>query len=242
MVVEGPREARRGPGRARGGSRVAPTTPQPDRHAAARPPCAAPLPTRWSGSRSRRRPLAPGVAPPAPASPEGSGPARTAVPRPLPQSADHLHTAHQVTACTGGIRLPEVGQGLRVMEDRRRLLDRLQVLGTGEHDRGAPVPGGHHALVLVLDPVDDLGQGATCVAMTSESLRAEREGLRVRRQPPKPSGCGDPLVASVAQPRAPGQRTASSEGTADPPCGASAVMIRTISSRSAADGRPHPGS
>ena len=38
------------------------------------------------------------------------------------------------------------------------------------------------------------------------------------------------------------QPTASGDGGAEPPCGASAVMIRTISARSAADGRPQPGS
>ena len=39
----------------------------------------------------------------------------------------------------------------------------------------------------------------------------------------------------------PGQPTADGDGGAEPPCGSVTVINRTISSRSAADGRPMPG-
>ena len=65
-------------------------------------------------------------------------------------------------------------------------------------------------------------------------------------------GCSTPhasatLIRSRREPAGGGedgvrrQRTASSEGVAELPWGASAVMIRTISARSAAEGSPHPG-
>jgi hypothetical protein len=49
-------------------------------------------------------------------------------------------------------------------------------------------------------------------------------------------------VARGAPDRYRSQPTASGDGGALPPCGASAVMIRAISVRSAGDGKPHPGS
>jgi hypothetical protein len=70
------------------------------------------------------------------------------------QPTDRLHTARHVSPRVGGIRFTDVGERLCISEDRQRLLEGIQVVGTDQDCCRAPVPRDHDALVLVLHPVD----------------------------------------------------------------------------------------
>ena len=59
--------------------------------------------------------------------------------------------------------------------------------------------------------------------------------------PGRSSGAGGGGSPTRSEPATPGQPTAVADGGALPPRGASAVISRMISARSASDGSPHSG-
>ena len=72
--------------------------------------------------------------------------------------AHGISAADDVATRVGGIGLPDVGQSLGIAQDVDRLLHLGEILRTENDRRRLSVAGNHDAFMLVLDPIDDLGQ------------------------------------------------------------------------------------
>jgi hypothetical protein len=96
---------------------------------------------------------------------------------------------------------------------------------------GVMIAGGLVAWFLA---VDAEGKSLEEVATPLAAAGVDRRRGSVRAEGEAGPNCPERAVAPVCQP------TADADGGAELPCGARAVINRTISSRSAADGKPMP--
>jgi hypothetical protein len=73
-----------------------------------------------------------------------------------------VNPPHDVTAGVRGIRLPDIGERSGVTQDSDHFLQLGKILGADQY-RGIPaISGDHHAVVLALDVVDELGEVVPC--------------------------------------------------------------------------------
>jgi hypothetical protein len=79
-------------------------------------------------------------------------------PRSPTKVADRFYPSYDIAPGAGGIGLSDVGEGLRVAEHRQGLLQLGEVLGAEQYRDLAAFAGDGHPLVVLLNPVDQLGQ------------------------------------------------------------------------------------
>ncbi|MEA2931587.1 MAG: hypothetical protein QOI56_372 [Actinomycetota bacterium] len=86
---------------------------------------------------------------PATTSPYGAASATT-------ELADGVDASDDVASSNGALGVSKLLDGLTVGEEVKGLLQRRQVLRADEHRSRRSVPGDHDAVVLTLDPIDEL--------------------------------------------------------------------------------------